>query len=333
MSFASSFSFPRVFGESQDGDLGRPAALKNGALSAPSSKRVGAGSVEEELAVRPRWPLPFVVPSFDAPNPLSYKGCHHGPPIELRMVGRHWVNPGPISHEWSAWCKPHIRRPVLARSSSLDVGPPTPCTGNTPRRVSVGEDDRLHIGRLQFPGVEDLEYQFDDTLVQSYAYPGSGRRLFPSGTPLYNKFVGRVPAINLGGLSSSVCLRNRMIGGPAIADRLHVGEAVRFESRTSIHNLEGRKTNTWCSTKRVVGGHYQGRNYFAPGCTYNPPLPQHCRIVCIDACKFRWCSVDSVAFHSFAWPRHVKEAKGIARMLYANHCNWVDVLIVRGSLL
>ena len=28
--------------------------------------------------------------------------------------------------------------------------------------------------------------------------------------------------------------------------------------------------------------------------------------------------------------RNVKEAKGIARTLFINHCNWVDVLIVRG---
>ena len=60
------------------------------------------------------------------------------------------------------------------------------------------------------------------------------------------------------------------------------------------------------------------------------PLPKHCRIACIDACKLRWCSVDSVAFHSFAWPRNVKEAKGIARTLFIDHCDWVDVLIVRG---
>ena len=37
-----------------------------------------------------------------------------------------------------------------------------------------------------------------------------------------------------------------------------------------------------------------------------------------------------VAFHSFAWPRNVKEVKGIVRTLLINHCNWADVLVVRG---
>ena len=46
--------------------------------------------------------------------------------------------------------------------------------------------------------------------------------------------------------------------------------------------------------------------------------------------KLRWCSIDSVAFHSFVWPRNVTEAKGIARTLFTNQCNWADALIVRG---
>ena len=124
--------------------------------------------------------------------------------------------------------------------------------------------------------------------------------------------------------------RNMRIGKAAIAHRLRVGEVVRFEARTFIHKLEGRTTNTWCSTIRVKGGHHQGRTYFAPGYIYNLPLPKHCRIVCIDICKLRWCSIDSAAFHSFVWPRNVKEAEGIARTLFTNHCNWAGVLIVRG---
>ena len=73
-----------------------------------------------------------------------------------------------------------------------------------------------------------------------------------------------------------------------------------------------------------------GRDYHAPGCAYNPPLPRHARIVYIDTCKLRWCSVGSVASHSFAWPCNAREAKSIARTLLINHCNWADVLIVRG---
>ena len=81
---------------------------------------------------------------------------------------------------------------------------------------------------------------------------------------------------------------------------------------------------------RVRGGHHEGRNYSAPGCVVNPPFPKYCRIVYIDIRKLKWCSIDSVVFHSFIWPSNVKEAKGIARTLFTNHCDWADVLIVRG---
>ena len=37
-----------------------------------------------------------------------------------------------------------------------------------------------------------------------------------------------------------------------------------------------------------------------------------------------------MAFHSFVWPRSPTQAKSIVRILCANHCNWADVLIVRG---
>ena len=44
----------------------------------------------------------------------------------------------------------------------------------------------------------------------------------------------------------------------------------------------------------------------------------------------RWCSVDSVAFHSFVWPHEARDAKSFAKTLFTNHCNWRDVLIVPG---
>ena len=105
---------------------------------------------------------------------------------------------------------------------------------------------------------------------------------------------------------------------------------VRFQTRTFVYNLGGRVTNTYGSAVRVPHGHHEGKNCFAPGSTSRPPLPSHCRIVYIDTRKLKWCSVDSVAFHSFVWPTIVRKAKSIARTLYANHCNWADVLIVRG---
>lgn len=139
-----------------------------------------------------------------------------------------------------------------------------------------------------------------------------------------------VPASGSASVVGLARLRNIGAGKPAIANRFHIGKVVRYEGRTFIHNLEGRKTNTWCSTKRVKNAHHEGRGYCAPGCIDDPPFPKHRRIVCIDICKLRWCSVDSVAFHSFAWPCNVKEAKGIACTLFINPCNLADVLIVRG---
>ena len=139
-----------------------------------------------------------------------------------------------------------------------------------------------------------------------------------------------VPAFCLKGIRSSIRLRNIRVGKPSIADKLHIGEVVRFEGRTLIHNLGGRNSNTLCSTLRVGNAHREGGNYFAPGCAFNPPLPRHVRIVYIDAKEFRWCSVDSVAFHSFAWPRNAREAKSIVRTLFTNYCKWPDVLVVRG---
>ena len=38
----------------------------------------------------------------------------------------------------------------------------------------------------------------------------------------------------------------------------------------------------------------------------------------------------SVVFHSFAWPQDVGKARSIVRTLFVNHCDWVDVSIVRG---
>ena len=124
--------------------------------------------------------------------------------------------------------------------------------------------------------------------------------------------------------------RNIKIGKPAIGGGLHIGEMVRFQIRTFAYKLGGRVTNTLLSVVRVPNGRHEGQHYFTPGCISDPPLPSHCRIVCIDIRKLRWCSVDSVAFHWFVWPTSGREVKSIARTLYANHCDWADVLIVRG---
>lgn len=106
-----------------------------------------------------------------------------------------------------------------------------------------------------------------------------------------------MPAVGLHGVFGLIRLRNIKVGRPAVANRLHIREAVRFESRTFIYNLEGRQTNTWCSTTRIKDAHHEGRNYYAPGCTHNPVPLRHVRIASIDTRKLRWCSIDSAAFH------------------------------------
>ena len=44
----------------------------------------------------------------------------------------------------------------------------------------------------------------------------------------------------------------------AIASRLHIGIVVRYQGRTLIRNLEGRKTNTFGSTLRVKNAPHDG---------------------------------------------------------------------------
>lgn len=98
-------------------------------------------------------------------------------------------------------------------------------------------------------------------------------------------------------------VRNIKIGLPEIGDRMHVGEVVRRGSGTFVHNLEGRRTATIGSAIRIRHhAHHQGTNCFRSDRNWEPKLPSHARIVCIDVRKIRCCSYNSVAFHSFVWP-------------------------------
>ena len=164
-------------------------------------------------------------------------------------------------------------------------------------------------------------------------YPGSGGQQLPISTPMYNQFAGVVLCDGLLERSGPFRLRNIKTGEPAIANRLHIGEVVRYNSNIHIHQLEGRKPNIYGSSIRISGAHHVGRNCHTPGCMSKLILPDHVRIVCVDAREMRWCSVGIVAFHSFAWPRNTKEAKGLARTLFTDHCGWADVLVVRGHCL
>ena len=59
-------------------------------------------------------------------------------------------------------------------------------------------------------------------------------------------------------------------------------------------------------------------------------LPNHVHIVYLDVRKIHWSFARSVAFHSFVWPESSRLCKSIVRTLRTNHCNWFDVLVVRG---
>ena len=143
---------------------------------------------------------------------------------------------------------------------------------------------------------------------------------------MFNKLVGKWRASDSWGDVYPIRLRIIKVAKFAIANRLYVGEVVRFGGKMYIYNVEGRKTNTCGSAVRVSDACHVGSNCRALGCTGRPSLPSHARIVYIDVRKIRWCSVDNVAFHSFPWPRNTKEAKCIVRTLFITCCRANRVL-------
>ena len=114
---------------------------------------------------------------------------------------------------------------MLSRSVSVEVNPPS--VGHVSGDVSVGHDDW-----------KQLHDQFDDTLVVFYCYPSSGRQSFPPHTPQCNKLFDGKPIAGLGCLTVELFgVRNIRVGRPSTADGLHIGEVVRFGTRTFVHNL------------------------------------------------------------------------------------------------
>lgn len=242
------------------------------------------------------------------------------------MLNYQRVSPEHVAHEWSAWYRPSVRRPS-SRAPSIDVC--LPSSG----RSDVSTNGRSWSSR----GID-----YADVLYHHYSYPSNGRQVFPINTPLFDTFVGRIGARGLWNVrlphwipGAPLCrpsaqLRSIKVRQPAVIMRLQVGTVARVGSLTIIHNLEGRMVKTTGSTLQIDDAHHYGKNCHSSSCKVVNPLPSHVRIVYIDTRKFRWCSVDSVAFHSSAWPRSTREARGITRTLFTNHCNWVGMLIVRG---
>lgn len=98
--------------------------------------------------------------------------------IHLRLLDNQWVSAKLVSHEWSAWCGPSVRRP-RARSPSIDV------TFPNDGRCDVSTDVRPWSFRI---------IGYDGVLYHYFNYPSNGAGLLPIGTLLFNKFVGGINA-------------------------------------------------------------------------------------------------------------------------------------------
>ena len=362
---ALSASNPSTVGVDRDVVVDSPVVVKSGALSAPAGLGIVADSTKEESGgIKEKLPRQSVASepvarrrsvvsepvarrrSF-SPSPVSILSHPDGTSVGLRMLGRSWLSPEPLSQEWSGWyhrssstqCWSAFCKTSAKRSPSVDANPPSEIGGQRgiihqhldydPNLDSNWSEDGNWSGESSGGIPVDYGECFDDDLVQRYRYPPSGRQPMPSGTPMYNKFACKVLARGIEYVKT-FRLRNIRLGNFVLANRFPVGRLVRFGTITIVHNFWGRKTNTRNAAQRVTYARQVGKNCHVSGQQLQFPLPPHVRVVYIDTCKLKWCSVDSVAFHSFAWPRSPKQAKSIARTLYANHCNWAEVLIVRG---
>ena len=256
-----------------------------------------ARSVKEQFATRS-----FAASSAVVSAPVD--GAHvvnAQSQIDTEIVSRS----GALDHVVGSVIKIGASGSVVGRSAPVEVDPPSIYHASS--SVAVHADSRSEGA---FAGLCRLV---------------DGPPRLTSHAPKYNKLIGSVRAA-----IDPIHLRNIKLGELAVDDRWHIGEIERFATRIYVHGFNGRKSNVNGSIVRVKGGHHVGKNCFRLGCSDDPLLPLDCRIVYLDVGKLKWCSVDSVAFHSFKWLKDGRKAKRIVRTLSANHCNWADVLIVRG---
>ena len=166
---------------------------------------------------------------------------------------------------------------------------------------------------------------------------GAVGRPLPIDARMYNtwfgeRFLSRGFRIIAWGVACIAQLHNIKVEFLAIPSRWPIGQFVRYQSCTSIHNLEGCGIGVPGAVRRVDDGHHVGRNGHHHGIL--PPLFIDARIVYIDVRNVKRSSVDNVAFHSLARPTvELRKAKFIARTLWINHCRWAGILIVRGRRL
>lgn len=230
-----------------------------------------------------------------------------------------------------AWCTPTVPFAIVRPTGGDSMGGDSPSVtrSNSRRKHDAIQDEWLPCDDSDLDSLS----AYDDVFVPGFGFPPQGRPELPTSTPVYNKFAGEYVQAAMGYWPHGARLRNVKVGQFAVADRVHVGEVARHNNQTFVYNIGGRRADTPRSALRIEGAHHVGLDYSidkggSGAC--GRPLPSHVRVVYIDTNKLHWCSVDSVAFQSFAWPRNTREARGIARSLYASHCRWADVLIVRG---
>ena len=214
-------------------------------------------------------------------------------------------------------------------NQSLEVGPPSPrgeeldAPSRTASKGKVGVA-RRRGKRQRRRGGRSLSD--DGSLAGSTSTYGEkevlkfasrpGRQALPNTEPLYNKLSKRTP------IWSGV--RNIKIGHDVVSDRFKVGRMMRMRHKTIVDCYEGRRSKTYGASIVVTGGHHYGTP-----CAHSPQLSS-ARIVYIDVRKVHWATIGGVAFQGSAWPRIAKKCKSIVRTLFANHCQWADVLVVRG---
>ena len=154
-----------------------------------------------------------------------------------------WCYPSPSIEYWSSFGK-HAGE--VGRSLSVVAGTPS----------DDPEDSESDVGDHYCWRLVPEDRELDGILVQCYGYPPVGRQPLHVGTPMFNKLVGGPPTHGFVPLHRQNRVKrprllNIRIGKPAIADRFQIGEVVRWNTHTFIHNLGCLRANTFYSALRI----------------------------------------------------------------------------------
>ena len=188
---------------------------------------------------------------------------------------------------------------------SLEMGPADP----KPRRRRRRRRNPERNISDEESGTESFDPEFAEA-----RHPNCDQ--LPKSTPLYNKV--------LGGIGDVRKARNIRMQHDAVYNYRPIGKVFRDHHKTVVDGLHGRRMHTKGSRFWLRGAHHFGPPEDLP------PWHIDTRLVYIYVRKVRWATVDNVAFQSFAWPMIARSCRSIVRILFTNHCQGADVLIVRG---